>query len=146
MLPSIPRPLQDILSHQPELPKRIFHDYLTQGQLPEISLLNPLLQLAAGIGYIRNVPPRLRNRQRFGSTRFTQAQANLGLGFIMPFSSGFVFLRIKNSGFLPFRIENRNFGPSVEIRTRGLLNPIQARYQTSPHPDILFAALLTALI
>ena len=27
------------------------------------------------------------------------------------------------------------FGPSVEIRTRGLLNPIQARYQTSPHPD-----------
>ena len=30
-----------------------------------------------------------------------------------------------------------DFGPSVEIRTRGLLNPIQARYQTSPHPDIL---------
>ena len=29
------------------------------------------------------------------------------------------------------------FGPSVEIRTRGLLNPIQARYQTSPHPDAL---------
>ncbi len=29
-------------------------------------------------------------------------------------------------------------GPSVEIRTRGLLNPIQARYQTSPHPDIQF--------
>ena len=29
------------------------------------------------------------------------------------------------------------FGPSVEIRTRGLLNPIQARYQTSPHPDTL---------
>ena len=28
------------------------------------------------------------------------------------------------------------FGPSVEIRTRGLLNPIQARYQTSPHPDM----------
>ena len=28
------------------------------------------------------------------------------------------------------------FGPSVEIRTQGLLNPIQARYQTSPHPDI----------
>ena len=31
------------------------------------------------------------------------------------------------------------FGPSVEIRTRGLLNPIQARYQTSPHPDMQFA-------
>ena len=29
------------------------------------------------------------------------------------------------------------FGPSVEIRTRGLLNPIQARYQTSPHPDLV---------
>ena len=29
-----------------------------------------------------------------------------------------------------------HFGPSVEIRTRGLLNPIQARYQTSPHPDL----------
>ena len=28
------------------------------------------------------------------------------------------------------------FGPSVEIRTQGLLNPIQARYQTSPHPEI----------
>ena len=26
--------------------------------------------------------------------------------------------------------------PSVEIRTQGLLNPIQARYQTSPHPDL----------
>ena len=26
-------------------------------------------------------------------------------------------------------------GPSAEIRTQGLLNPIQARYQTSPHPD-----------
>ena len=31
----------------------------------------------------------------------------------------------------------RSFGPSVEIRTRGLLNPIQARYQTSPHPDVV---------
>ena len=37
------------------------------------------------------------------------------------------------AGILPTPI-----GPSVEIRTRGLLNPIQARYQTSPHPDILF--------
>ena len=32
-------------------------------------------------------------------------------------------------------------GPSVEIRTRGLLNPIQARYQTSPHPDIFCRSL-----
>ena len=32
---------------------------------------------------------------------------------------------------------NSILGPSVEIRTRGLLNPIQARYHTSPHPDIL---------
>ncbi len=28
------------------------------------------------------------------------------------------------------------FGPSDWIRTSGLLNPIQARYQTSPHPEI----------
>ena len=28
------------------------------------------------------------------------------------------------------------FGPSYWIRTSGLLNPIQARYQTSPNPDI----------
>ena len=34
-----------------------------------------------------------------------------------------------------------DFGPSVEIRTRGLLNPIQARYQTSPHPDTHFLPL-----
>lgn len=27
--PSIPRPLQDILSHQPELAKGILNDYLT---------------------------------------------------------------------------------------------------------------------
>ena len=33
------------------------------------------------------------------------------------------------------------FGPSVEIRTRGLLNPIQARYQTSPHPEICLRSL-----
>ena len=66
--PSIPRPLQNILSNQPELPKRIFYNHLTQWQLPEVGLFNPLLQLAAGIGFIRNVPPRLRNRQRFGST------------------------------------------------------------------------------
>ena len=44
--------------------------------------------------------------------------------------------------FLSTKEKSRNskycfcyFGPSVEIRTRGLLNPIQARYQTSPHPD-----------
>ena len=27
------------------------------------------------------------------------------------------------------------FGPSGGIRTHGLLDPNQARYQTSPHPD-----------
>ena len=68
LLPAISWSLQNILSHQPELTKGIFHDHLAQGQLSEISLLNPLLQLAAGIGFIRNVPPRLQNRQRFGST------------------------------------------------------------------------------
>ena len=66
--PSISRPLQNILSNQPELPKRIFYNHLTKRQLPEVALFNPLLQLAAGIGFIRNVPPRLRNRQRFAST------------------------------------------------------------------------------
>ena len=29
-----------------------------------------------------------------------------------------------------------SFGPSGESRTHGLLNPIQARYQTALHPDI----------
>ena len=39
------------------------------------------------------------------------------------------------------------FGPSVEIRTQGLLNPIQARYQTSPHPDfVLFVAVSQRLV
>ena len=66
--PAIPRALQNILAHQPELTEGISHNHLTKRQLPEIGLLNPLLQFAAGIGFIRNVPPRLRNRQRFGST------------------------------------------------------------------------------
>ena len=65
MSPSIPRSLQNILSHQPELTKGIFYNHLTKRQLPEVGLLNPLLQFAAGIGFIRNVPPRLQNRQRF---------------------------------------------------------------------------------
>lgn len=34
------------------------------------------------------------------------------------------------------------FGPSVEIRTQGLLNPIQARYQTSPHPGAVSNSLI----
>lgn len=71
LLPPIPRPLQNILPHQPELTEGTSHDYLTKRQLSEIGLLNPLLQVAAGIGFIRNVPPRLRNRQRFGSTNPT---------------------------------------------------------------------------
>lgn len=69
LLPSIPRALQNIFSHQPKLAKRIFHNHLAKRQLPEVSLLNPLLQFAAGVRFIRNVPPRLQNRQRFGSTR-----------------------------------------------------------------------------
>ena len=32
-----------------------------------------------------------------------------------------------------------SFGPSGESRTHGLLNPIQARYQTAPHPEIISA-------
>ena len=30
----------------------------------------------------------------------------------------------------------RTFGPSDWSRTSGLLNPIQARYQTAPHPVV----------
>ena len=69
LLPSISWPLQNILPNQPKLAKRIFHNHLAKRQLPEVGLLNPLLQLTAGIRFIRNVPPRLRNRQRFGSTK-----------------------------------------------------------------------------
>ena len=36
---------------------------------------------------------------------------------------------IKNQGFL--------YGRSDGIRTHGLLVPNQARYQTSPHPEVL---------
>ena len=81
LLPPISWSLQHILSHQPKLPKRIFHDYLTKRQLPEVGLLNPLLQVATGIGFIRNVPPRLRNRQRFGSTMIKPPQMFLWGGF-----------------------------------------------------------------
>ena len=48
-------------------------------------------------------------------------------------------LSTKNGG--KFQKELPTIGPSVEIRTRGLLNPIQARYQTSPHPDSLIIIL-----
>lgn len=41
---------------------------------------------------------------------------------------------------LKHNVSELSIGPSVEIRTQGLLNPIQARYQTSPHPDLLAAA------
>ena len=36
----------------------------------------------------------------------------------------------------PPTFRSRDFGPSGESRTHGLLNPIQARYQTALHPDI----------
>ena len=36
----------------------------------------------------------------------------------------------------PLSLNGLRIGPSAEIRTRGLLNPIQARYQTSPHPVV----------
>lgn len=38
------------------------------------------------------------------------------------------------------------FGPSAEIRTQGLLNPIQARYQTSPHPDMSYLVASLSMI
>ena len=36
----------------------------------------------------------------------------------------------------PSTFRSRAFGPSGESRTHGLLNPIQARYQTALHPDV----------
>ena len=38
------------------------------------------------------------------------------------------------------------FGPSDWIRTSGLLNPIQARYQTSPHPDMPYLVASLSMI
>ena len=35
-----------------------------------------------------------------------------------------------------YKLLNTKNGPSDWNRTSGLLNPIQARYQTSPHPEI----------
>ena len=85
LLSSISWPLKDILPHQPELTKGIFHDYLTKRQLSEVGLLNPLLQIVAGIRFIRNVPPRLRNRQRFGSTISKPSGMFLLGGFLLHF-------------------------------------------------------------
>ena len=36
----------------------------------------------------------------------------------------------------PLTFRSMAFGPSGESRTHGLLNPIQARYQTALHPDV----------
>ena len=36
----------------------------------------------------------------------------------------------------PLIFQSMAFGPSGESRTHGLLNPIQARYQTALHPDV----------
>ena len=44
-----------------------------------------------------------------------------------------------------FPQEFPHFGPSDWIRTSGLLNPIQARYQTSPHPDFQFSRAVSRL-
>ncbi len=53
------------------------------------------------------------------------------LGFVQPCEKS-CKTAIKKSEYP----EGYSDGPSVEIRTQGLLNPIQARYQTSPHPDV----------
>ncbi len=41
-------------------------------------------------------------------------------------------------GFLYVLKDIYYYGPSDWNRTSGLLNPIQARYQSAPHPDINF--------
>ena len=63
-----------------------------------------------------------------------------------------LFRKRRNNGagdWFFYKIKNRNEyksfrrGLGERIRTSGLLNPIQARYQTAPHPEILI--LLPAL-
>ena len=51
-------------------------------------------------------------------------------------------IKQKSSKNHPNKMIFGTFGPSVEIRTQGLLNPIQARYQTSPHPDAVSNSLV----
>ena len=51
-------------------------------------------------------------------------------------------IKQKSSENHPNKMIFGTFGPSVEIRTQGLLNPIQARYQTSPHPDAVSNSLV----
>ena len=50
-------------------------------------------------------------------------------------------IKQKSSENHPNKMIFGTFGPSVEIRTQGLLNPIQARYQTSPHPVVSAASV-----
>ena len=52
-------------------------------------------------------------------------------------------IKQKSSENHPNKMIFGTFGPSVEIRTQGLLNPIQARYQTSPHPDFLLSVAVS---
>ena len=74
------------------------------------------------------------------ASRFGNSRSRCGRARIAQRSTGALHFVVRIS---PQKEKSRNsencfcfFGPSVEIRTRGLLNPIQARYQTSPHPDL----------
>ncbi len=76
------------------------------------------------------VPVWVKSGSGRGVGRFCPNSGNDLLGTVSdlykrnpPFSQ---LLRCKNGGLA---------GRSVGIRTRGLLDPNQARYQTSPHPD-----------
>ena len=73
-----------------------------------------------------------------------QKNPHLFWSFIIPWDSRICQLRQRTTSKSHGLLEAS--GPSDWIRTSGLLNPIQARYQTSPHPDICFVSQLPEYI
>ena len=78
--------------------------------------------------------------------------SSLKIGFILSYSSRFsryYFWNLCKKFWIPFinrkkSRQNRLFdGLGEKIRTSGLLNPIQARYQTALHPDIRLSSALS---
>ena len=63
-----------------------------------------------------------------------------GLRILFPILSNqnIFSIEMKNQNHITMQFWFSLFGPSDWIRTSGLLNPIQARYQTSPHPELFF--------
>ena len=77
---------------------------------------------------------------RLGHTKLEWAKKPEPIPKVQVFNPGMITIDDSNPGKskkTADSLQNQRFrGPSVEIRTQGLLNPIQARYQTSPHPEI----------